>query len=55
MKPKWHKKLTKSEIKHIKDTTQTGSRAAFFRNREWQKENNVECFECEIIERKLTE
>lgn len=58
---KWKKKLTKKELKHIKETTNGGTLAEFKRNREWQvrpdqefgKEPDEMCFECRSIARKL--
>jgi len=54
-KPKWQKNLTKDEIKHLSETCRTGkpNLASFKRNREWQIAENVECFHCESIARKL--
>lgn len=55
MKPKWQKGLTKKEIQHIRDTTETGSLTQFRRNRKWQKEKDIECWDCKTIERKINE
>ena len=52
---KWLRKLTRAEIEHLKETTEPVTMASFWRNREWHKKENVTCFECESIERKLKE
>ncbi len=55
-RPRWQRKLTKAEIKHIRETTDTGSLAQFKRNLEWQRERDTEnpdgpvtCLECRHI------
>lgn len=52
MKPKWHKKLNKRLLAHIKETTTSG--------RLWQVKANIEhqrrefgCFDCDEIARRL--
>ncbi len=54
-KPKWQKNLTKGDIKHIKDTTFSGTLAQFRSNRKWHKETNVHCWDCVAIERKIND
>lgn len=55
---RWRKKLTQKELKHIRETTERGTKAEFLRNRAAQvKEEKrgwpIPCFECRIIARKL--
>lgn len=50
---KWQKKLTKKELKHIKETTSDGTLRAIKTNRLGQTENNITCHDCDIIARKL--
>lgn len=45
----WKKKLTKAELKHIKETTKRGTKAEFLRNRAAK----MKCFQCQDIARKL--
>jgi len=49
----WKKKLTKAELKHIKETTQRGTKAEFLRNRAAQITDRLTCYECRTIARKL--
>ena len=51
--PKWHKKLTQSELQHIADTTNRKTLNEIRRNIEGQKKNNIDCIDCRIIARKL--
>lgn len=52
--PKWQKKLSKHEREHLKVTTDSRvTLKGFKENREWQKEHNVHCLECERIARVL--
>ena len=60
MKAKWQRKLTKKEIKHIKETTDRGTLIEFKRNhiqheiwREEFPENSDPCRECREIAKKL--
>lgn len=58
MKPKWQKKLKKSEIQHINESTVSGTLAQFKRNREqhWEevkKGKSDPCPECGAIATKL--
>ena len=56
MKPKWHRGLTKAQIKHVEETAGGGVRnkiASFWINRARQKEQGIECFLCDDIERTL--
>ena len=57
---KWHKGITKAELKHIKVTTRTGTLAQFKgnidRQRKWDAGNPNgpwSCSECANIARKL--
>jgi hypothetical protein len=50
---KWEKKLTIKEIRHIRETTDTGSLQQFIHNRELQRAMNTPCHECRFIARKL--
>ncbi len=50
---KWQKKLTKKELQHVKETTQSCTLRSFRANREEQIRDNITCFECEHIARKL--
>jgi len=57
---KWQKKLIKSELKHIKETTLNGSLREFERNLESQREQDAKnpngpfaCVECMGIAHKL--
>ena len=55
MKPKWAKKLNKSEWRHLQETT-CGDRptlASFMRNFEHHNKNSDECRECREIARKI--
>ena len=53
MKPKWHKKLNKKDLKHIRETTDTGSLKQFKVNFEFQEKYNMRCWECKNIADKL--
>jgi hypothetical protein len=55
---RWQKKLTKKELKHIKETTNRGTLSEFKSNREAQiaqklSLNMEPCWECRIIASKL--
>ena len=51
---KWQKKLTKKEMNHLKDTHNgPPTLAGLKRNREWQKGEGTECYECRHIALKL--
>lgn len=50
--PKWKQKLTKAQLKHLKETTERSTLAEFKRNREAQVENNFLCVECAEIARR---
>ena len=61
---KWHKKLTLKELRHVLDSTTTGSLAQFKRNldpqREQDRKNNDllgfvprACWECHFVAKKL--
>jgi hypothetical protein len=55
---KWQNKITKKQLKHIKETTDTGTLAQFIFNREWHRERMAEgerepCFECREIALRL--
>ncbi len=61
-RPKWMKELTKGEIAHIRETTDTGTLAQFKINAAAQKEMREKndsdpriepCWECKAIARKL--
>ncbi len=49
---KWEKKLTVKELKHVREW---GGKtlAGFKANRKEQAKNNIQCFECRQIARKL--
>ena len=46
-------KLNKKELQHLKDTTERGTLVGLKRNLEGQKRDNIRCFDCEQIARKL--
>lgn len=50
---KWHKKLTIKELRHVKETTDSTTLKQFKRNREFQKKENIKCWECFSIAHKL--
>jgi len=50
---RWKEKLTKKELKHIKETTGRATLGEFQRNRKDQIGYGVECFACQSIARKL--
>ena len=55
---KWQKKLTKKQLKHIKETTDGGLLREFKSNREFHKKEKAAgkgelCFECRTIARRL--
>ena len=55
---KWQNKLTKKELKHIKDTTDSNTLLSFKANREHQlrlkeKDGREPCWECRFIAEKL--
>ena len=60
---KWHRKITKSELKHIRETTHSCTLEQFKRNVKWQRDRDAEndnpqgnqmtCMECHFIARKL--
>ena len=58
MKPKWQKKLKKSEIKHINKTTDSGTLTQFKSNRKFHlgkiADGEIDpCFDCKMIASKL--
>jgi hypothetical protein len=48
----WRKGLTEKEKRHLRETGAT-TKDAFIRNRKGQAENNLPCFECRSIAKKL--
>jgi hypothetical protein len=52
---KWVKKLSKRELKHLKEGSATGrpTLRSLRENLRLQKENGLRCFECEAIARKV--
>jgi len=51
---KWQKKLTKAELKHVKDSTVNCTLKGLKRNREFQKRQTPDaCYECKAIASKL--
>lgn len=62
-KPKWQRKLLKVDVKHIRDTTDSGTLAQFKSNLDWQRKRDEEndnpqgdqmtCMECNHIANKL--
>ena len=61
-RPKWMKELTKGEIAHIRETTDTGTLTQFKINAAFHVERRAEngndpriepCWECKAIARKL--
>ena len=57
-KPKWQIKLKKSEINHIKETTDSSTLVQFKRNREFhnkakEKDGHEPCFDCRMIAQKI--
>ncbi len=54
MKKTWKNKITKKELKHIRETTDTGTLQQFKSNRAWHKKQDKEpCWDCRLIARKL--
>ncbi len=46
-------KLNKADLKHLRETTEKGTLREFKRNRAIQIRDNITCFDCRIIARKL--
>lgn len=58
MKPKWQQKLTKKELKHVKESAGCKTLEAFKRtvaqHEGWRREGRSEpCWDCKLIARKL--
>ncbi len=52
--PKWQKELSADDRKHLKETTdRTVTLQGFKENREYQIQNDIDCYECEAIAKKL--
>ena len=52
---KWKKNLTAKEIKHIKETTDTGTLAQVKTNLAFQAKEKITCWDCRAIAAKLKE
>ena len=56
---KWHKKVTIKELRHILESTTTGTLAQFKRNLDHQRagdtwpDGTMSCWECHFIAKKL--
>lgn len=51
--PKWLKKLTAAQRKHLAATCDPVTLRAFLHNRKHQKESGIECLDCKFIEKAL--
>jgi hypothetical protein len=53
--PKWLRKLSAVQRKHLAETCDDGvTLRAFWNNRQYQKDHYIVCRECEDIEHRLT-
>jgi hypothetical protein len=52
--PKWMKPLTKYDKQHLKDTSKGRPTLKGFKETfKWQQENNINCWDCWIIAKRL--
>ena len=49
----WRQKLTKTQLGHVKESTEFNTLAEVKRNIQHQRENNTHCFECQQIADRL--
>ena len=52
--PKWQEELSDNDRQHLKETTdRVVTLQGFKENREYQIQNDIDCYECETIAKKL--